>query len=140
MKLRLRGTLNRQQLSSPNGVDEFGNARMIVGKDGSTTGLTWGNFVGVEAYLCDEFGHESKELAIYNGSKNDRSNFSAKGDSGAPIWTVDGKIVGFLHSGMPKGLSNHVTYATPGYWYLERLQEQYPNAIFWGEKWNLKET
>ncbi|KAG9017683.1 hypothetical protein FRB90_000273 [Tulasnella sp. 427] len=138
MKLRLRGTLNRQELSNPNGVDEFGNARMIVGKDGSTTELTWGNFVGVEAYLCDEFGHESKELAIYNGSKNDRSNFSGKGDSGAPIWTVDGKIVGFLHSGMPKRLSNHVTYATPGWWYLKLLLEQYPNANFWGEKWDLK--
>ncbi|KAL5638031.1 hypothetical protein ACGC1H_002336 [Rhizoctonia solani] len=137
MKLRLRGTLNRQQLNHPNGVDEFGNARIIVGKDGSTTELTWGNFVGPEAYLCDEFGHESKELAIYNGSKTDRTNFSGKGDSGAPIWTVDGEIVGFLHSGMPKGISNHVTYATPGWWYLERLKERYPNANFWGESWTL---
>lgn len=137
MKLRLRGTLNRQQLNNPSGVDEFGYARLIVGKDGSTTALTWGNFVGPEAYLCDAFGHESKELAIYNGSKTDRTNFSGKGDSGAPIWTVDGYIVGFLHSGMPKGLSNHVTYATPGWWYLERLKERYPNANFWGESWTL---
>ncbi|KAG8805784.1 hypothetical protein FRC17_005337, partial [Serendipita sp. 399] len=88
MKLRLRGTVKRQDLCNPIGVDEFGNARTIVGKDGSTTELTWGNFVGVEAYLCDKFGHESKELAIYNSSKNDRSNFSGKGDSGAPIWNV----------------------------------------------------
>ncbi|KAG8704062.1 hypothetical protein FRC08_002480 [Ceratobasidium sp. 394] len=137
MKLRLRGTVKRQDLSNPIGVDEFGNARTIVGKDGSATELTWGNFVGVEAYLCDEFGHESKELAIYNGSKTDRTNFSAKGDSGAPIWNVKGEILGFLHSGMPKGFSNHVTYATPGWWYLEQLLKQYPNANFWGEKWNL---
>lgn len=137
MKLRLRGTVKSQDLSNPIGNDEFGNARTIVGKDGSTTGLTWGNLVGVEAYLCDEFGHESQELAIYNGSKTDRTNFSAKGDSGAPIWNVKGEIVGFLHSGMPKGLSNHVTYATPAWWFLEQILKQYPNAIFWGEKWNL---
>ncbi|KAG8718305.1 hypothetical protein FRC09_012863 [Ceratobasidium sp. 395] len=138
MKLRLRGAVKRQDLSNPIGVDEFGNARTIVGKDGSTTGLTWGNLVGVEAYLCDKFGHESKELAIYNGSKTDRTNFSSKGDSGAPIWNIKGEILGFLHSGMPKGLSNHVTYATPGWWYLEQLLKQYPNANFWGEKWDLK--
>ncbi|CAE6487782.1 unnamed protein product [Rhizoctonia solani] len=81
MKLRLRGTVQRQDLSNPIGVDDFGNARTIVGKDGSITELTWGNLVGVEAYLCDEFGRESQELAIYNGSKMDRTNFSAKGDS-----------------------------------------------------------
>ena len=138
MKLRLRGTVKRQDLSNPTSVDEFGNARTIVGKYGSTTELTWGHFVGVEAYLCDRFGHESKELAIYNSSKNDRSNFSAKGDSGAPIWNVKGEILGFLHSGMPKGLSNHVTYATPGWWYLEQLSKQYPKANFWGEKFNLR--
>ena len=88
MQLPLRGTVKSQDLSNPIGNDEFGNARIIVGKDGSTTGLTWGNLVGVEAYLCDEFGHESQELAIYNGSKTDRTNFSASGDSGAPIWKL----------------------------------------------------
>lgn len=138
MKLRLRGTVKRRDLSNPTGVDEFGNARTIVGKDGSTTGITWGNLVGVEAYLCDEFGHESQELAIYNGSKTDRNNFSGKGDSGAPIWNVHGEIIGFLHSGVPKVFSNHVTYATPAWWFVDLLKEQYPNAIFWGEKWNLK--
>ena len=138
MKLRLRGAVKSQDLSNPIGVDEYGNSRTIVGKDGSTTGLTTGNFVGVEAYLCDKFGHESRELAIYNASKTDRANFSAKGDSGAPIWNVNGEIVGFLHSGMPKGLSNHVTYATPAWWFLEQLKKQYPNANFWGEKWDLK--
>ncbi|CAE6475016.1 unnamed protein product [Rhizoctonia solani] len=137
MKLRLRGTVKPEDLSNPIGVDKFGNARTIVGKDGSTTHLSWGNLVGVEAYLCNEFGHESKELAIYNGSMTDRTNFSAKGDSGAPIWNVKGEIVGFLHSGMPRGLSSHVTYATPAWWFLEQVRKQYPNAHFWGEKWNL---
>lgn len=136
MKLRLRGAVKREDLSNPIGVDEFGNARTIVGKDGSTTALTWGNFVGVEAYLCDAFGRESHELAVYNGSKTDRNNFCGKGDSGAPIWTVNGEILGFLHSGMPRGFSNHVAYATPAWWFLEQLRKQYPNAVFWAEKWN----
>ncbi|CAE7143521.1 unnamed protein product [Rhizoctonia solani] len=136
MKLRLRGVVKREDLSKPIGVDEFGNPRTIVGKHGSTTELTWGNYVGVEAYLCDEFGRESRELAVYNGSKTDRNNFSGKGDSGAPIWNVNGEILGFLHSGMPKGFSNHVAYATPAWWFLEQIRKQYPNADFWADKWN----
>lgn len=135
MKLRLHGTLDHDQLVEPTGTDEFGYARTVVGKDGNTTGLTSGHLVGLEAYLCSIAGIKSRELAIYNGSKFDVTNFAAEGDSGAPVWTADGKLVGIVHSGMAKGHSRHVTYATPGWLFLERLQEHYPNAHFWADSW-----
>jgi len=83
-------------------------------KDGNTTDLTVGRYAGLEAYLCDDLGVESIELAIYNYDKQS-GPFSAKGDSGSLIFDGEGHMVGILHSGMPKGGSNHVTYATlPG--------------------------
>ena len=85
-------------------------------KDGNTTDLTVGwYYSGTEAYLCDELGVESIELAIYSYDK-EPSPFSAKGDSGSLIFDSLGKMVGILHSGMPRGTSSHVTSATPA-WY-----------------------
>jgi len=62
-----------------------------------------GRYVGLEAYICDESGIE-----LQSGV------FSAKGDSGTAIFTGDGRSVGILHSGTPKGDSVHVTFAMPG--------------------------
>jgi hypothetical protein len=39
-------------------------------------------------------------------------------------------MLAILHSGMPKGLSSHVTYGTPAWWAVEQLQGHYPNADF----------
>jgi hypothetical protein len=101
-------------------------------KDGNTTDLTVGRYAGLEAYLCDELGVESIELPIYNYDKQS-GPFSAKGDSGSLIFDGNGKMVGILHSGMPKGRSNHVTYATPAWWIIERIKLHYPHADFNGE-------
>jgi hypothetical protein len=35
-------------------------------KDSNTTNLTVGHYAGLEAYICNELGIESMELAIYN--------------------------------------------------------------------------
>lgn len=113
----------------PDCYDENGYPLYIVGKDGNTTDFTVGRYSGLEAYLCDEFGKESIEVAVYNYSKTS-GNFSAKGDSGSLIFTGDGRMLAILHSGMPKGLSSHVTYGTPAWWAVEQLQGHYPHADF----------
>ena len=95
-------------------------------KDGNTTDLTVGRYAGLEAYLCDELGVQSIKLAIYNYNKQS-GPFSAKGDSGSLIFDGEGRMVGILHSGMPKGASSHVTYATPAWWAIEQLKLQYPS-------------
>ncbi len=113
-QLRINGCVTRELLAVPDCFDSNGEPCLIVMKDGNTTDLTVGRYAGLEAYLCDDLGVESIELAIYNYDKQS-GPFSAKGDSGSLIFDGEGHMVGILHSGMPKGGSNHVTYATlPG--------------------------
>lgn len=110
-------------------MDENGNAGFIVAKDGQSTDLTFGRFSELETYTCDEFQHDSWEVAVLNFSKK-HGNFSGKGDSGAAIFNAEGKLVAILHSGMPRGMSNHVTFGTPGHYVVELVKERYPHADF----------
>ncbi|KAI6143292.1 hypothetical protein BKA82DRAFT_30979 [Pisolithus tinctorius] len=112
--LRINGWVPRELLAHPDCFDIYGEPCLIVMKDGNTTDLTVGRFAGLEAYLCDEHGVESVELAIYNYDRNS-GPFSAKGDSGSLIFDGEGHMVSILHSGMGKDGSNHVTYATPAW-------------------------
>jgi len=82
--------------------------------------------------MCDEFGTESIELAIYNHDKNS-GPFSVNGDSGSLIFSGNGRMVGLLHSGTQKGETSHVTYTTPAWWVLKKIKEHYPHAVFWRE-------
>jgi hypothetical protein len=59
-------------------------------KDSNTTNLTVGHYAGLEAYICNELGIESMELAIYNYN-NQSSLFSARGDSGSLIFNGKGR-------------------------------------------------
>ncbi|TFK88991.1 hypothetical protein K466DRAFT_612128 [Polyporus arcularius HHB13444] len=93
----------------------------IRGVDGCGTDLTVGRYSELEAYLGSESGEESVEVVIYNYSKTSGS-FSGKGDSGSLIFTGDGRMLAVLHSGMPRGLSNHVTYGTPAWWVVDMLK------------------
>jgi hypothetical protein len=127
--LRIRGIVSRELLASADCYDEKAGPVFIVGKVGNITDFTVGRFSALEAYLCDEFNRESIEVAVYNYSKTS-GNFSAKGDSGSLIFTGDGRMVAILHSGMPKGVSSHVTYGTPAWWAVEQLKEHYPYADF----------
>ena len=98
-------------------------------KDGNTSDLTVGRYAGLEAYVCNDRGVESVELAIYNYDKQS-GPFSAKGDSGSLIFDGQGRMVGILHSGLVKGGNSHVTYATPAWWVIDQLKVQYPHADF----------
>ena len=125
--LRIQGVVTREKLANPDCYDENGDPIYIVGKDGCKTDFTVGRYSGLEAYLCDEFGKKSIEVAIYNYSKTS-GNFSAKGDSGSLIFTGSGLMLAILHSGMPKGLNSHVAYGTPAWWAVEQLRLRYKHA------------
>ncbi|KAH7327714.1 hypothetical protein B0J17DRAFT_580826 [Rhizoctonia solani] len=128
-QLKIRGVVSRKLLANPDCYDDIGNGMYVVAKDGNTTDLTVGRYAGLDAYLCDEFGQESIEVAVYNYSKTS-GNFSAKGDSGSLIFTGDGRKLAVLHSGMPRGLSSHVTFGTPAWWVVDRLMLKYKYANF----------
>ena len=125
--LKIRGVVPRELLATPDCYDENGDPLYIVGKDGNTTDFTAGRYSGLEAYLCDESGRESIEVAIYNYGMT-LGNFSVKGDSGSLVFTGDGRMLAILHSGMPKG--GHVTYGTPAWWVVDQIKAHYPYADF----------
>ncbi|KAL5530946.1 hypothetical protein ACEPAG_3822 [Sanghuangporus baumii] len=128
-QLRIDGWATSELLANPDTFDSNGEACIIVMKDGQTSDLTVGRYAGLEAYICDELGVESVELAIYNYDKQS-GPFSAKGDSGSLVFDGQGKMVGILHSGIAKGGNSHVTYAFPAWWAVEQLKVQYPHADF----------
>lgn len=81
-QLKVTGWVERESLANPDCFDSNGEPCLIVLKDGNTSDVTVGRYAGLEAYLCDELGQESRELAIYNYNKQS-GDFSAKGDSGS---------------------------------------------------------
>ena len=126
---RIKGLIPREYLINPDQLDSQDQPCLIVMKDGCASDLTVGRFAGPEAYLCDELGVESIELAIYN--YDDRSDpFSMKGDSGSLVFDGQGRMLGIIHSGMPKGDSNYVTFATPAGFVIEQIKKRYPHADF----------
>ena len=126
---RLSGCVDAAGLASPN---EKGNTGFNVAKDGQSTDLTFGRLSELEAYTCDELEHHSWEAAVLNFSKK-HGNFSEKGDSGASIFNVQGKLVAILHSGIT---SKHVTFGTPGHYIVELVKQHYPHADFDGLKFD----
>ena len=125
---RILDFVTAERLANPDFFDEQGNTAFIVAKDGQSTDLTFGRFSAMEVYLCDEFNNESWEVAVYNyGGTGD---VSAKGDSGSLIFNAEGKMVAILHSGMPRGFSNHVTFASPAHFIIDQIKLRYPCADF----------
>ena len=131
-QLRVKGIVTRELLANPDCFESNDEPCLIVLKDGSTSDLTLGRYAGLEAYLADDLGQESIELAIYNYDKQS-GDFSAKGDSGSLIVDGMGNMVGLLHSGMPR--SSHVTFATPAWWIVQKIKDQYPHADFYRTAW-----
>ncbi|KAG9016242.1 hypothetical protein FRB90_003634 [Tulasnella sp. 427] len=136
LQLPILRAMPRRLVINPDTEDKNGEPLSIVGKYGNTTKLTLGNYSGMDAYTCTEFGLESREVVVYN-SKG-AGDFSAKGDSGSLIFTGDGDGLAILHSGMPRGMHNHVTYATPLWWVFKKLLERYPSAELYGMEYTLE--
>ncbi|KAK7437159.1 hypothetical protein VKT23_018786 [Stygiomarasmius scandens] len=135
-KLKIQGVLTPELLANPDLHDSKGQPCLIVGKHGTKTGLTFGCYAGLVSFLCNEVGVESIELGIYNCGKNAVA-FSDKGDSGALVWDSLGRIFGQIHSGQSKGglTSSHITYATPGWWLLQRIKARFPHVVFYRDTW-----
>ncbi len=136
-KLKIQGVVTPELLANPDLYDSEGWPCLLVGKDGTKTGLTFGRYAGLVSFFSNELGVESIELGIYNLDKN-AGVFSDKGDSGALVWDGLGRFVGQLHSGQSKGglTSSHITYATPGWWLLQRIKAKFPDAVFYHDTWS----
>ena len=127
----IRAALRRRLAINPDTEDKNREPVHIVGKYGNTTKLTLGRYSGMNAYTCTDSGLESREVVVYNYSKT-LGDFSDHGDSGSLIFTGDGDALAILHSGMPRGMHNHVTYGTPIWWVIQQIQVKYPFARFYG--------
>jgi hypothetical protein len=139
-KLRIEGCATKEDLAHPAEFDSEGQRCLMVGKDGNTTDLTVGCYAGLVSFTQNEVGIESVELGIYNSGDKTAEAFSAKGDSGSLVWHMtNGKarIVGQLHSGQNKGgsTSNHVTYCTPGWYFLDQIKKRFKYADFYRTTW-----
>ncbi|KAH9988443.1 hypothetical protein BJV74DRAFT_878221 [Russula compacta] len=75
-------TFKFPDLANPAEFDSEGRRCLIVGKDGNTTDLTFGRYVGLVSFTRNEVGMESVELGIYNSGVKSAEAFSGKGDSG----------------------------------------------------------
>ncbi|PIL26642.1 hypothetical protein GSI_11267 [Ganoderma sinense ZZ0214-1] len=129
-QLRISGVLTREDLAAPDTCDSAGAPCIVVMKDGNASDLTVGRCAGLEAYTCDASGTvEAVEIAIFNYGPLSGS-FSERGDSGALVFDGRGRMVGIVHSGLASAGNNHVTYATPAWWVVEQLKQEYPHADF----------
>ncbi|KAI5804818.1 hypothetical protein DFH27DRAFT_386757 [Peziza echinospora] len=131
LQLPIRSIVPRRRVLNPDTMDKNGNPLYIVGKYGNATKLTLGRYSGMEGYICQEFGLESREVVVYNLSKTS-GDFSDQGDSGSLIFTGDGSGLAMLHSGMPRGMHNHVTFGTPMWWVIKQVCLKYRFAEFCG--------
>ena len=101
-----------------------------MAKNGQSSDLTFGRQSELEAYTCSDLASKSWEVAVLNYGGRKHGNFSAKGDSGSAIFNAEGKLVAILHSGMPRGMSNHVTFGTPAHYVVDLIKQHYPDADF----------
>ncbi|KZP07741.1 hypothetical protein FIBSPDRAFT_914423 [Athelia psychrophila] len=140
-KLRIEGRAIKEDLANPIEFDSEGQHCLIVGEDNNTTNLTIRHYTSLVSFTLSGVGIKSIELSIYNlGVKNAKA-FSAKGDSGSLVWpTKKGKacIIGQLHSGNNKGgsTSNHVTYCTPGCYFLDQIRKKFKYTTFYCTTWS----
>ena len=93
--------------------------------------MTIGRATGINSFVREYFPdgtqRTSKEWAILPYDHKSGA-FSAPGDSGAIIVDGNGRIAGLLTGGAGLTEATDVTYASPFYWLLQRIQNHFPNA------------
>ncbi|KAF5329345.1 hypothetical protein D9619_009275 [Psilocybe cf. subviscida] len=137
--LQATGIVSDDEMRNPKGVDDQGEQCLLVAKNGSTTGVTFGRVNGLESFRRDPAAKRvSISLAVLpyiNRYGDDRDNriyrrFSAPGDDGAVVLTSDGRIVGILTGGT--GLEEFgymgVSYLTPYWWLDKQIQAKFPES------------
>lgn len=120
-------------MRAPDMWDSDGEPCLLVSKRGNATGTTLGRandiFSVVRDYFSDmSINQISMECGIINhDSKSDV--FSEPGDSGSIIADICGRIGGMLSGSSGKTKTSDMTYATPFWWLLKRIQaNEFPNA------------
>ena len=106
-----------------------------VTKSGCATGMTIGRATGAKSFVRNYFPDGSHQTsmgwAILSYDQKSLA-FSAPGDSSAIIIDGKGRIGGHLTGGTGKTEEDpdttDITYATPFYWLLQRIQAPFPNA------------
>ncbi|KAG8698584.1 hypothetical protein FRC11_014323, partial [Ceratobasidium sp. 423] len=136
--LPLQGTLTDELMRHPDMWDSAGEPCLLVVKSGNATGTTIGHANGVFSIVRDYFAGDmavhqtSMEWGIINYDK--KSVFSEPGDSGSIIADIRGRIGGMLTGGAGTTKSSDMTYATPFWWLLKRIQNnglpKYPFILF----------
>ena len=131
--LPLKGIITDNLMRAPDMWDLDGEPCLLVTKRGNATGTTLGRANGIFSIVRDYFNdmsinQTSMEWGIINyDSKSDV--FSEPGDSGSIIADIRGRIGGMLTGGSGKTTTSDMTYATPFWWLLERIQASgFPNA------------
>ncbi|KAF8552333.1 hypothetical protein OG21DRAFT_1535374 [Imleria badia] len=131
--LPLTGTISDDLMRHPDMWDLDGELCLLVVKNGNATGTTIGRANGVFSIVRDYFNdpsinQTSMEWGIINYDSKSEV-FSKAGDSGSIIADIRGRIGGMLTGGSGKTESSDMTYATPFWWLLERIQANgFPNA------------
>jgi hypothetical protein len=129
------GTISDDLMHHPDMWDFDGEPCLLVVKNGNATGTTLGRATGAFSIVRDYFNDPSiNQTSMEWGiiSYDSKSEvFSEPGDSGSIIADIRGRIGGMLTGGSGKtdSESPDITYATPFWWLLERIQANgFPNA------------
>ncbi|KAI9436542.1 hypothetical protein F5148DRAFT_1371945 [Russula earlei] len=123
---------SRGVMRSPDTIDSAGDKCLFVVKHSITTGVTIGRANGVFSFVREYFPNQTHQTSKawatlpYDGKSG---QFSDHGDSGSIIVDGLGRIGGLLTGGGGKTGLPDVTYATPFFWLLPRIQAAgFPNA------------
>ncbi|KAI9432089.1 hypothetical protein H4582DRAFT_2084025 [Lactarius indigo] len=120
LQLPICPILPRLRVLNPDTMDKNGNPLYIVGKYGNATKFTLGCYLGMEGIFAP-----SSDSSLWR--------------SPSLIFTGDGDALAMLHSGMPRGMHNHVTYGTPMWWVIKQVRLKYPSAEFYGITYTLED-
>jgi hypothetical protein len=119
----------------PDMWDKKGEPCLLVIKNSNATGTTFGRATGALSVIRNYFSGDmsvnetSMEWAIINYDGSWSGVFSKPGDSGSIIADIRGRVGGMLTGGCGKVNSSDMTYATPMWWLLKRIQDKwFPNA------------
>ncbi|KAI0786845.1 hypothetical protein C8Q75DRAFT_734397 [Abortiporus biennis] len=124
--LPLQGIITDELMRTPDMRDYDREPCLLVVKNGHATGTTVGRANGVFSIVRDYFNdmsvnQTSMEWTIMNYSSKSNA-FSACGDSGSIIADLHGRVGGMLTGGSGKIDASDMTYATPFWWLLKRIQ------------------
>lgn len=136
--LRMRGVIPSKELYRPTlryGRMHYttGDIVLRIGKRGRTTGLTWGQGNQITSVTRENFNGQHINSLHWPVQSISRSAFSARGDSGAVLFTADGHLAAMIDGGSGEGRLKQfdVTYATPLEWIRDHIKRNaFPSVFF----------